>query len=127
VSEIRKRLPRKRVIVFCDDGPRAIERLLAFDDVEFSSTSSNALLDLVHMSGVDGLIAGYGSTFSGWAIYLGGMPILFRANKYWPVEYWTAFCRLTVAAYKGETFEPDSYDKFVDAVKNVNGAPSSQM
>jgi hypothetical protein len=122
VSEIRKRLPHKRVVVFCDDGPRGIERLLAFNDVEYSSTSSNALLDLAHMSGVDGMIVGNGSTFSGWAIFFGGMPILTWADEYWPVGYWTPFCRLAIAVHEGEKFESDSYDRFVDAATSVSCA-----
>ena len=121
VSEIRKRLPRKRVVVFCDDGPQAIERLLAFNDVEYSSTSSNALLDLAHMSGVDGLIAGNGSTFSGWAIFFGGMPILTWADQYWPIRYWEPFSRLAIAVHEGEKFDSASYDRFVDAATSASG------
>ena len=74
------------------------------------------------MSGVDGLIAGNGSTFSGWAIFLGGMPILSWADQDWPVEYWTPFSRLAIAVHQGEQFNSASYDRFVDAATTVSGA-----
>lgn len=84
IQELKSINPDLRFIIYSDDAGDMLQNILAMPNVSRSPAARPAILDIASLAGSDAVISGKASTFSRWAVYLGGNPVIALASD----EYW---------------------------------------